>query len=112
MTILSISTHKSSMSLISETLPSENTILHLEFDFPWTSVSIFATTASSSFSDIKSIDLLIRESSAPVTSSLNAILLDPIVCSFNSLRCFKVGLSVISQSPELLGNLPEIGSGE
>ena len=110
--ILSISTHKSTMSVISETFPSGNTILHLELDFPWTSDSIFATTASSSFSDIKSIDLLIRESSAPVTSSLNAILLQPIVCSFSTSICFKVGLSVIYQSPELLGNLPDIGSGE
>ena len=110
--ILSISTHKSTMSVISETFPSGNTILHLELDSPWTSDSIFATTASSWFSDIKSIDFLIRESSSPVTSSLNAILLDPIVWSFNSLRCFKVGLSVISQSQELLGNLPDIGSGE
>ena len=100
------------MELISDIFPFENTILHLDWEFPCTSFSIFATTANNPFWEINSTDLLIRDSSDSFTPNLNAILFEPSVCFFSSLICFKVGLSMISQSPLLLGNLPEIGSGE
>ena len=100
--MLSISSHTHLLDHDFDIFPSENTILHLVSDFPWTSVSIFATTASNSFSDIKSIDLLIRVfASCNLQFESDSFRATGVLLQY--IKMLQRRLGVICQSPELLG---------